>query len=80
MFYFADRLISGSLPVNAFSLFDLSKLSECILLADKITTLPGRGIPNSTFDKLKKAKIPEEINVDDNSTDSTLSGELNLLV
>jgi hypothetical protein len=40
--YFANLALSRKNGLNMYSLFDLSNLVECILLADKIITLPGR--------------------------------------
>lgn len=42
--YFADRLLHTKSPLNAYGIFDLAKLSEAILLAEKILILPGRKI------------------------------------
>ena len=43
--YFADRLLesqsSEQLPLNVYHLYDLASLSECMLLADKISTVRG---------------------------------------
>jgi hypothetical protein len=65
-FFFADGLLNGDdnlVPLNVYSLFDLSKLSEAILLAEKIVTLPGMGTYNETARKLKDEKILEEIEI-----------------
>lgn len=70
--YFADRLLQGLLPVNAYNIFDLSKLSECLLLADKIYTLPGRGTEIELYEQLKNGteiKI-EELNVNDGTVEN----------
>jgi hypothetical protein len=69
--YFSDRLLNGEMPINIYGLFDLSTLSEAILLADKIVTLPGRGIENSTAAKLKKQDpyLLEEIDVQEDIAD-----------
>ena len=58
---FADRVLRDKPLVNAYSIFDLSKLIECILLAETVTTLPsGRHINKiETFKKLKEEKILE---------------------
>lgn len=64
--YYADGLIQGNFPLNAHNIFDLTKLSESLLLADKIITLPGRVIEIETYDVLKnRFGIIEELNVND---------------
>ena len=69
--YFADGLIRGSIPINAYNIFDLSKLSEALLLSDKIVTIPGRGTEIETYQNLKndnRVKV-EELNVNDGIMD-----------
>ncbi len=53
-FYFGGRLLSGDLPLNANSIFDLSKISETILFADKILTLPGIDFHNTLYRELER--------------------------
>jgi hypothetical protein len=74
-FHFSDRLLTGELPLNGYSLFDLSNLTQSILLNEKIITLPGRGSRNDTFKTLKDAGIAEELDVDSrkNEMDTILS-------
>jgi hypothetical protein len=67
--YFADRLLQGDFPVNAYNIFDLSKLSESLLLSDKILTLPGRGTQIETYEQLREQKFIEEIDVNDGRID-----------
>ncbi len=59
-FYFVDRLLMNpDHPIHADDIFNLTKLSESILLAEKITTLPIHGearkafIDNEIFRRLK---------------------------
>jgi len=49
------------LPLNAYSIFDLSTLSESILLADKIAVLPGNGVYSETGRFLKDNGILEVV-------------------
>jgi hypothetical protein len=51
----------GELPLNAYSIFDLSTLSESILLADKIAVLPGGGVYSETGRFLKDNGILEVV-------------------
>jgi hypothetical protein len=71
-FFFADELLNGDgnlVPLNIYSLFDLSKLAESILLAEKIVTLPGMSKYNETARKLKDERILEEIEIKEELVD-----------
>lgn len=60
-FYFASKLLEGDLPLNAYSIWDLCNLSEAILFAEKITTLPGLAEYNQAITKLRKKEIIEDL-------------------
>ncbi|MGB9167416.1 MAG: hypothetical protein WCB31_00645 [Nitrososphaeraceae archaeon] len=69
--YFANSIVNEkdnsikekNRSLSPYSLFDLSNLLECILLADKIITLPGRGIENYIAEILKREDILYELDI-----------------
>jgi hypothetical protein len=61
--YFSSKILTGELPLNVYSLLDLSNLLESILLADEIEVLPGRGLENDITDKLKSIHLLKELDI-----------------
>lgn len=59
-FYFASKFLEKKIPLNIYSIWDLCNLSEAILFAEKITTIPGLA-EDLVITKLKKAKIMEDM-------------------
>lgn len=51
--FFTDQLLNDGIPLNAYSIFDLSKLTEAILFSDKILILPGKGTRSKLYSHLK---------------------------
>lgn len=62
--YFSNNLVNKGQKVNPYSLFDLSKVSEAILLSEQIITLPGNNNnDNELFNFLKDNDLVEVINI-----------------
>ena len=67
--YFANSVLKTGEKINPYSIFDLSKVSEAILLSEKILTLPGYNNRNDDvnnnilYSTLKENGLIEEIDV-----------------
>jgi hypothetical protein len=62
-FYFSEKLLNGTWPLNVYSLTDISNLMHAILFADKITTFLGAGCNTSISKELRQENILVELDV-----------------
>jgi hypothetical protein len=62
--YFADSVLTKKIPLNAFTLFDLSSLSEAILFANNLASLPfGSGLNSQIATNLENEGILHRVQI-----------------
>ena len=71
--YIANRFLNIGDDLNAYSLFDLSKLSEAILFSEKIITISSPMVESSEAFKSLKSII-KVLDINDNEKSAIIQG------